>query len=86
MTDHKMIDVIWFDSNRPLSPTEVTTFAEQGLAITQADITEPANTALFSAQLIVVTLSQSTEERVAVASRGGKQFGTDYCASRSQQL
>ncbi|MBT5106357.1 MAG: sigma-54-dependent Fis family transcriptional regulator [Porticoccaceae bacterium] len=62
MTDHKMIDVIWFDSNRPLSPTEVTTFAEQGLAITQADITEPANTALFSAQLIVVTLSQSTEE------------------------
>jgi len=62
VTDHKMIDVIWFDSNRPLSPTEVTTFAELGLAVTQADITEPANAALCSAQLIVVTLTQSTDE------------------------
>jgi two-component system response regulator FlrC len=69
VTDHKMIDVLWFDSIRPLSPAEVMTFAEQGLAITQINGTEPASAALFSAQMIVVTLSQSTQALKELQSR-----------------
>ena len=69
MTDHKMIDVLWFDSNRLLSPVEVMDFAEQGLAITQVDGIEPDNATLFSAQLLVVTLDQSTQELKQLQSR-----------------
>lgn len=56
-----MINVLWFDSNRPLSPTEVVNYAGQGLAITQVHGAEPDNAALLAAQLLVVTLDQSTQ-------------------------
>ena len=69
MTDHKMIDVLWFDSNRVLSQVEVLDFAEQGLAITQVDGIEPNNAALFTAQLLVVTLDQSIQELKQLQSR-----------------
>ncbi|MDG1495046.1 MAG: sigma-54 dependent transcriptional regulator [Porticoccaceae bacterium] len=69
MTNHKMIDVLWFDSNRPLSPPEVMWFAEQGLAITQVDGSELEDTTLCSAQMIVVTLNQSTQMLKQVQAR-----------------
>jgi two-component system response regulator FlrC len=62
VTDNKMIDVLWFDSHRLLSSVEVAEFAEQGLAITQVDGIESDNAALFSAQLLVVSLVQSTQD------------------------
>ncbi len=60
MTNHKMIDVLWLDSTAQLSPVEVTTFAENGLAITQTGA-EPDNVELFGAQLVVVSLTESTQ-------------------------
>ena len=57
-----MINVLWFDTNRPLSPTEVVNYAGEGLAITQVDGAEPDNAALLAAQLLVVSLDQSTQE------------------------
>ena len=60
VTDHKMIDVLWLDSTAQLSPAEVTSFAEQGLAVTQAGA-EPDNVELFGAQLVVVSLTESTQ-------------------------
>jgi two-component system response regulator FlrC len=71
VTDHKMIDVLWFDSNRPLSPTEVMWFAEQGLAINQVEGSDSEEAALSCAQLVVVTLSQSTQMLKQVQSRLG---------------
>jgi two-component system response regulator FlrC len=64
-----MIDVLWFDSNRPLSPAEVTDFAGQGLAIQQVDGTELDSAALFTAQLVVVSLVQSTHALKELQSR-----------------
>ena len=69
MTDCKMIDVLWFDSSRPLSPAEVMDFAGQGLAIQQVDGTELDSAALFTAQLVVVSLVQSTQALKELQSR-----------------
>ena len=68
MTNHKMIDVLWLDSTAQLSPVEVTTFAENGLAITQTGA-EPDNVELFGAQLVVVSLTESTQCLKDVQSR-----------------
>ena len=62
MTDHNMIEVLWFDSQQALAHHEAVAFAEQGLAVFQADIKEASDSALISAQLVVVTLNQSINE------------------------
>ena len=62
MTDHNMIEVLWFDSQQALAHNETVAFAEQGLAVFQADIKEASDSALISAQLVVVTLNQSINE------------------------
>jgi len=69
VTDCKMIDVLWFDSNRSLSQAEVMDFAGQGLAIQQVDGTGPDSAALFTAQLVVVSLVQSTQALKELQSR-----------------
>ena len=71
MTDHKMIDVLWFDSNRPLSPTEVMWFAEQGLAINQVEGSDSEEAALSCAQLVVVRVERSNFELGIRAMREG---------------
>jgi len=62
VTDHNMIEVLWFDSQQALAHHEAVAFAEQGLAVFQADIKEASDSALISAQLVVVTLNQSINE------------------------
>lgn len=62
MTDHNMIEVLWFDSQQALAHHEAVAFAEQGLAVFQADIKEASDSALISALLVVVTLNQSINE------------------------
>jgi two-component system response regulator FlrC len=57
-----MIEVLWFDSQQALAHHEAVAFAEQGLAVFQADIKEASDSALISAQLVVVTLNQSINE------------------------
>jgi two-component system response regulator FlrC len=62
VTDHNMIEVLWFDSQQALAHHEAVAFAEQGLAVFQADIKEASDSALISALLVVVTLNQSINE------------------------
>jgi two-component system response regulator FlrC len=57
-----MIEVLWFDSQQALAHHEAVAFAEQGLAVFQADIKEASDSALISALLVVVTLNQSINE------------------------
>ncbi len=69
MTDRKMIEVLWLDANQPLPPTEVSLFAEHGLAISQVDNIAPDNAALLAAELIIVTLTESTQSLKDMQSR-----------------
>ena len=69
MTDRKMIEVLWLDANQPLPPTEVSLFAEHGLAISQVDNIAPDNAALLAAELIIVTLTESTQSLKDIQSR-----------------
>jgi len=68
VTDHKMIDVLWFDAHQSMSPAALASFAENGLAITQVGA-EPDNIELFGAQLVVVSLTQSTRRLKEMQSR-----------------
>jgi len=69
VTDRKMIEVLWLDANQPLPPTEVSLFAEHGLAISQVDNIAPDNAALLAAELIIVTLTESTQSLKDMQSR-----------------
>ena len=69
MTDRKMIEVLWLDANQPLPPTEVSLFAEHGLAISQVDNIAPDNAALLAAELIIITLTESTQSLKDMQSR-----------------
>jgi len=64
-----MIEVLWLDANQPLPPTEVSLFAEHGLAISQVDNIAPDNAALLAAELIIVTLTESTQSLKDMQSR-----------------
>jgi two-component system response regulator FlrC len=68
VTDHKTIDVLWLNAQQPMSPAALASFAENGLAITQLDA-EPNNIELFGAQLVVVSLTQSTQSLKEMQSR-----------------
>lgn len=68
MTDRKMIDVLWLDPVQPLAHAEAMLFAENGLNLIQAEA-QPDNIALFGAQLVVVSLSESTRYLKEVQSR-----------------